>query len=159
MYSYETESILSLLLAEKKHLGSTTHIDTSLTYCQSKFYGQYGDLIKHYEVPLSQMLHDILGHNHIQWHPPLIKHFTKSWACYRTGSYYRFWRYYLILGAFHRTFATGAASLYRTLNPRDTWSYPILVLVFVLMLRLFIRELVMSTDLFTDIPRYFYFAW
>ena len=30
-----------------------------------KFYGRYGDLIKHYEVPLSQMLH-----------PPLIRHFT-----------------------------------------------------------------------------------
>ena len=26
-----------------------------------KFYGRYGDLIKHYEVSLSQMLHDILG--------------------------------------------------------------------------------------------------
>ena len=34
-----------------------------------KFYGRYGDLIKHYEVSLSQMLHDILGHDHIQWHP------------------------------------------------------------------------------------------
>ena len=31
-----------------------------------KFYGQYGDLIKYYEVSLSQMLHDILGHDHIQ---------------------------------------------------------------------------------------------
>ena len=31
-----------------------------------KFYGRYGDLIKHYEVSLSQMLHDILGHDHIQ---------------------------------------------------------------------------------------------
>ena len=29
-----------------------------------KFYGRYGDLIKHYEVSLSQMLHDILGHDH-----------------------------------------------------------------------------------------------
>ena len=34
-----------------------------------KLYGRYGDLIKHYEVPLSQMLHDILGHGHLQWHP------------------------------------------------------------------------------------------
>ena len=41
-----------------------------------KFYCLYGDLIKHDEVPLSQMLHDILGHDHIQWHPPLIRHFT-----------------------------------------------------------------------------------
>ena len=31
-----------------------------------KFYGRYGDFIKHYEVSLSQMLHDILGHDHIQ---------------------------------------------------------------------------------------------
>ena len=30
-----------------------------------KFYGRYGDLIKHYEVSLSQMLHAILGHDHI----------------------------------------------------------------------------------------------
>ena len=33
------------------------------------FYGRYGDLIKHYEVPLSEMLHDILGHGHVQWQP------------------------------------------------------------------------------------------
>ena len=31
-----------------------------------KLYGRYGDLVKHYEVSLSQMLHDILGHDHIQ---------------------------------------------------------------------------------------------
>ena len=31
-----------------------------------KFYGRYGDLIKHYDVSLSQMLNDILGHDHIQ---------------------------------------------------------------------------------------------
>ena len=31
-----------------------------------KFYGRYGDLIKYYEVSLSQMLHDILRHDHIQ---------------------------------------------------------------------------------------------
>ena len=31
-----------------------------------KFYGRYEDLIKHYEVSLSQMLHDILGHDHVQ---------------------------------------------------------------------------------------------
>ena len=31
-----------------------------------KFYGRNGDLIKHNEVSLSQMLHDILGHDRIQ---------------------------------------------------------------------------------------------
>ena len=30
-----------------------------------KFYGRYGDLIKKYEVPLSQMLHDILDDGHL----------------------------------------------------------------------------------------------
>ena len=34
-----------------------------------KFYGRYGDLIKHYEVSLSQMLRDILRHDHIQMTP------------------------------------------------------------------------------------------
>ena len=63
-----------------------------------KFYGRYGDLIKHYEVSLFQMLHDILGHDHIQWHPQLIRDYTNLRTYYRTGLYYRFWPYYQILG-------------------------------------------------------------
>ena len=39
-----------------------------------KFYGWYGDLTKKYEVPLSRMLHDILDYDHIQRHPPLMRH-------------------------------------------------------------------------------------
>ena len=35
-----------------------------------KFYGRYGDLIKQYEVSVSQMLNDILWPDHIQWQPP-----------------------------------------------------------------------------------------
>ena len=35
-----------------------------------KFNGRYGDLIKQYEVSLSQMLNDILWSDHIQWQPP-----------------------------------------------------------------------------------------
>ena len=31
-----------------------------------KFYGRYGDLIKYNDVSFSQMLHDILGHDHVQ---------------------------------------------------------------------------------------------
>ena len=67
-----------------------------------KLYGRYGDLIKHYEAPLSQMLHDILGHDHLQWHPQLIRHYTNFWTYYRTGPYYRFWPYTQIKGGFHR---------------------------------------------------------
>ena len=71
-------------------------------------YRRYRDLIRHYEVPLSEMLHEILGNDYVQCRPPF--HFIKSLPCYRTGPYYRFWRYYLIPGGFHRTFATDAAS-------------------------------------------------
>ena len=49
-------------------------------------YGQYENFIKHYEVPLFQMLYGILGHDHIQWHSPFIRLFTKLWPCYQTGS-------------------------------------------------------------------------
>ena len=50
-----------------------------------KFYGRYWDLIKHYEVSLPQMLQDILGHDHKQWHPQLIRHYTYLRIYYRTG--------------------------------------------------------------------------
>ena len=60
------------------------------------FYGRYGDLIKHYEVSLSQMLHDILGHEHIQWHPQLIRHYTNLRTYYWPGPYLRFLPYYQI---------------------------------------------------------------
>ena len=62
-----------------------------------KCYGRYGDLIKHYEVSLPQMLHDILGHDHIKWHPQLIRHYTNLRTYYRTGLKYWFWPYYRIL--------------------------------------------------------------
>ena len=111
-----------------------------------KFYGRYGDLIKHYEVSPSQMLHDILGHDHVQLHPQLIRHYTNLRTYYRTGLYYRFWPYYQIW-RFPWKIATGAASQQRTLTPPDTWSCPIRDLLFFLMLRQFFSELVMSTDL------------
>ena len=34
------------------------------------------NIIKHNDVSLSRMLHDILEHDHMQWHPPLIRHYT-----------------------------------------------------------------------------------
>ena len=73
-----------------------------------KFYGRYGDLTEQYEVPLSRMLHDILDDDHIQWHPPLIRHYTNFWPLL-------IWTllpnltFYLIVQGFHRTYATGAA--------------------------------------------------
>ena len=50
-----------------------------------KFYGRYGDLIKQYEVSLSQMLNDILWPDRIQWQPPTdqtlyrSRPFTECW--------------------------------------------------------------------------------
>ena len=44
-----------------------------------KFYGRYGDLTKQYEVSFSRMVHGILEDGHIQWHPPLMRHYTNFW--------------------------------------------------------------------------------
>ena len=61
-----------------------------------------GGYHQHYEVPLSQMLHEILGHGHLYWHHQLIRHYTNLWTYYRTGPYCRFWPYYQIWEGFHR---------------------------------------------------------
>ena len=45
------------------------YVRERLKSSSESFMGGFGDLIKHYEVPISQMLHDILGHGHLQWHP------------------------------------------------------------------------------------------
>ena len=124
-----------------------------------KFYGRYGDLTKQYEVPLSRMLHDILDDDHIQWHPPLIGHYTDFWPLL-------IWTllpnltFYLIVQGFHRTYATGAAFQQRTLTPPDTWSCPTLGLACVLMSRPISPELVLSPDFWiSNTPRYFSFAY
>ena len=49
------------------------------------------------------MLHDILGHRHLQLHPQLIRQYTNVWSYYRTGPYYGFWPFYQISWGFHRT--------------------------------------------------------
>ena len=41
----------------------------------------------------SQVLHDILGHGQLQWHPQLIRHCTNLRTYYRTRLYYQFWPY------------------------------------------------------------------
>ena len=62
--SYECFILRSALLSSK--LLGEGYVIERLRSSLRKFYGRYGDLIKHYEVSLSQMLHDILGHDHIQ---------------------------------------------------------------------------------------------
>ena len=62
-----------------------------------KFYGRYGDLIKHMKsrLPLPNVTWHS-GHDHIQWHPQLIRHYTNLRTYYRTGLYCRYWPYYQI---------------------------------------------------------------
>ena len=108
--------------------------------------------------PLSRILHDILDDDHIQWHPPLIGHYTNFWPlliCTLLPNL----TFYLIVQGFHRTYATGAACQERTLTPPDTWSCPTLGLACVLMSRPISPELVLSPDFWvSNTPRYFSFA-
>ena len=62
--SYEC-FILRVVRLSSKLLGQG-YVMERLKSSLRKFYGRYGDLIKNYEVSLSQVLHDILGHDHIQ---------------------------------------------------------------------------------------------
>ena len=60
-----------------------------------KFYGRYWSHLTLLSVPL--LLNNILGHDRIQWHPQLIRHYNNLRTFYRPGPYYRFWPYYQIL--------------------------------------------------------------
>ena len=62
--SYECFILRAARLSSK--LRGQGYVMERLKSSLRKFYGRYGDLIKHYEVSISQMLHDILGHDHIQ---------------------------------------------------------------------------------------------
>ena len=73
------------------------YVRERLESSRGKFDSRYGDPVKHYEVSLFQMLQDILGHDHIQWHPQLIRHYTNLRTYYRAVPYYRFWPYYQTL--------------------------------------------------------------
>ena len=81
--SYECYILRAARLSSK--LLGQGYVRKRLKSSLRKFYGRYWDVIKHYEVPLSQMLHDILGYGHLQWHPQLIKHYTHFWTYHRTG--------------------------------------------------------------------------
>ena len=75
--SYECFILRAMRLSNK--LLGQGYVKERLKSSLRKFYGRYGDLTKQYEVPLSRMLHDILDDDHIQWHPPLIGHYTSFW--------------------------------------------------------------------------------
>ena len=49
-----------------------------------------------WSIPLPNV-HDSLGHDHIQWHSQLIRHYTNLRTYYQTGLYYQFCPYNQIL--------------------------------------------------------------
>ena len=87
--SYECFILRAVRLSNK--LLGQGYVKERLRSSLRKFYGRYGGLIKQYEVPLSRMLHDILDDDHLQWHPPLIRHYTNFWPHYWSWPYYRIW--------------------------------------------------------------------
>ena len=87
--SYECFILRAMRLSNK--LLGQGYVKERLRSSLSNFYDQYGYLTKQYEVPLSWMLHDILDDDDIQWRPPLIRHCTHFWHCYRSGLYYQIW--------------------------------------------------------------------
>ena len=80
--------ILRVVQLSNKLLGQG-YVKECLRSSLRKLYGQ--DLIKQYEVPLSWMLHDILDDDHLQWYPPLTRHYTNVWPYYWSGSLYWNW--------------------------------------------------------------------
>ena len=72
-------------------------------------------------IPLCQMLHDILGHYHIQWH----LHWSDISLNRDPVTELELNTIFYVITIFHGSFATGAASQQRTLTPPDTWWFPI----------------------------------
>ena len=149
--------ILKAVRLSNKLLGQG-YVKKRLKSSLRKFYGRYGDLTKQYEVPLPQMLHDILEDDQyidtLHWwditpiFDPLL-----IWTLLPNLTFY------LIVWGFYRSFATGAACQQRTLTPLDTWSCPTLGLVCVLVSRPFSAKLILFPDFWvSNIPRYLCFA-
>ena len=100
------------------------------------------------EVSLSQMLHDILGHDHVQWHPQLIRHYTNLRTYYQTDTLLPILTLLPNFGGFHRTLqrvrlANRGCLLLRTPGPVP-----------------FGTCICSNVETFwvLNIPRYFYFA-
>ena len=106
------------------------------------------------------MLHDILENDHIQWHTPLMGHYTNFWPFTDLDLITEFdFLPNCVRFEFHKTFATGVACQKRTLTLPDTRSCPTLRLACVLMSRPISPELVLFPDFWvSNIPLYFCFA-
>ena len=114
-----------------------------------KFYSRYADLIKQYEVSLSQMLSDILWTDHIHWQPPTDR------TLYRTRPFTEFWvvSIELMRRVWH---ADSGRLLLRTRGP-VLWD---LYMFYLLRLILFRTCHYFSGLCSSNIPRYFLdFPW
>ena len=128
-YSYECFILRTVRLSNK--LLGQGYVKERLKSSLRKFFGRYGDLTKQYEVPLSWMLQDILDDDHIQWHAPLIGHYTNFWPLLM-------WillpnlTSYLIMRGFHRTYlqrvrhANRGRLFLRTPSPVPIWDLHVL---------------------------------
>ena len=74
-------------------------------------------------------------HDRMQWRPSLIRNYTNSRPCYRSGPYCWVWRFYQIPKGFHRIFTLVATCEHMTLTPSWYLVLSHLGLVYVLMLR------------------------
>ena len=121
-------------------------------------HGRCWDLIKHYEVSLSKMLHVIMEYDHysdtLNWSDiSLDRDLVTELDLIQT------WPYYQISGGFHRTFATGAANQQMTLTLQTPGPVLFLGVAFILLLRSFFPELVMFPDLNFEHPSVLLFCF
>ena len=121
--SYECFILRAVRLSNK--LLGQGYVKERLRSSLRKFYVQYGNLIKQYEVPLSRMLHE-----HSGWWPSIVTPSIDQ-ALHHFLTLLQIWTllpnltFYLIARVFHRTFATGVACQQRTLTPPDTCHVPL----------------------------------
>ena len=142
--SYECFLFLRAARLSSKLLGQW-YVMERLKSSLRKCYGRFGDLIKHYEVSLSQMLHDILGHDYIQMTPSIDQ------TLHQFANLLPIWALLPVLtllpnfGRFHRTLQRVRLANRGRFLLRNLVLFH-LGLAFVLMLRPFFPELVMSAD-------------
>ena len=118
--SYECFNLRAVRLSNKFH--GRGYVKERLRSSPREFCGRYGDLIKKHEVP--RILHDILYDDHLQRHPPLIRHYANFSPITDLDLVTEF---DLIARGIHRTFATDVAEnnkerlLLRTPGPVPLW--------------------------------------
>ena len=105
------------------------------------------------------MLHDILGHDHEQWHPQLIRHNTNLWTYYRNWHYSWFWPHNQISVGFHRTLQWVRLANRGRLLPRTPGPVSFGTCICSNLKTNFSWACRVFGIYISNIPRYFYFAF